>query len=287
MKAQLEKISSPPQNSFKIFEFKEDEFDAPWHFHPEFELTFIVKSGGMRYVGDSVMEFEAEDLVLIGENLPHCWKNTEDNKEKSQSIVVQWGDDVMGAGWLNNPEFAGIARLLWSASRGVQFETVTVKKVAPLLVAMLKQEPFDKILTFLRVLKILSESKNKKYLSGVGFTSKLTSKSNERINKVHNFVKENYHRPIKLSEVASLVSMGEEPFCRFFKKTFNKTFFFFLNEYKINLACKFLIESDKRVSEVAFLSGYESLPFFYKQFKKLMGCSPLVYQKKYRKINVN
>lgn len=286
MKAQLEKISSPPQSSFKVFQFLKEEFDAPWHFHPEFELTYIVKSGGMRYVGDSVMEFEAEDLVLIGENLPHCWKNTEKSDEMSQSIVVQWTEHVIGDGWLNRAEFADISQLLWSASRGIQFERKTVKKIVPLLNKMLEQEPFDKIISLLEVLKTLAESKGKKYVSGTGFTSKLTSKSNERINKVHNFVKENYHRAIKLSEVANLVSMGEEPFCRFFKKTFNKSFFFFLNEYKINLACKFLIESDKRVSEVAFLSGYESLPFFYKQFKKLMGCSPLVYQRKYRKLHV-
>lgn len=287
MKAQLEKISSPPQSSFKVFQYAKEEFDAPWHFHPEFELTYIVRSGGIRYVGDSVMEFEEGDLVLVGKNLPHCWKNTENSEGLSESIVMQWSEDVIGEDWLNRPEFSDIQELLRLSARGIQFKRKTAKKVLPLLKSMISMEPFDKILSLLQVLKVLATSKGKNYLSVSAFTSNLSSKSNERINKVHNFVKENYHRPIKLSEVANLVSMGEEPFCRFFKKTFNKSFFFFLNEYKINLACKYLIESDKRVSEVAFLSGYESLPFFYKQFKKLMGCSPLVYQKKYKRLYID
>ena len=77
MKALLEKISNPAQSSFTIFYYSEKEFDAPWHFHPEYELTYIKSSSGMRYVGDSVLEFEAGDLVLLGPNLPHCWKNTD------------------------------------------------------------------------------------------------------------------------------------------------------------------------------------------------------------------
>ncbi|WP_089379777.1 helix-turn-helix domain-containing protein [Lutibacter agarilyticus] len=61
----------------------------------------------------------------------------------------------------------------------------------------------------------------------------------------------------------------------------NKSFFTFVNEYRINLACKYLIETNKQVSQIAYDCGYESLPFFYRQFQKFMGCSPLVFKKMY------
>ena len=105
-----------------------------------------------------------------------------------------------------------------------------------------------------------------------------------KIDLIQNYVGDNYHRQLTLAEVANIVGMSEETFCRFFKRSFNKSFFTFLNEYKVKLACKELIESNKQVSEIAFLCGYESLPFFYRQFKKFIGCSPLVYQKKYLKV---
>ena len=73
MKAQFEKITTSRDNSFKAFSYEDRQFDAPWHYHPELELTFIVSSNGLRYVGDSMQKFEEKDLVLLGPDLPHFW----------------------------------------------------------------------------------------------------------------------------------------------------------------------------------------------------------------------
>ncbi len=64
-----------------------------------------------------------------------------------------------------------------------------------------------------------------------------------------------------------------------------KSFFEFLNEYKINRACKLLIETDKQVSEICYASGFESIPFFYRQFKKFKSCQPKTYQLNYQKMS--
>ena len=45
--------------------------DAAWHYHSQYELLYITKSTGIRFVGDSVTHFEAGDLVLVGPYLPH------------------------------------------------------------------------------------------------------------------------------------------------------------------------------------------------------------------------
>ncbi len=287
MKAQLEKISSSPRSSFKVFTYSDSMFNAPWHFHPEYELTYIEQSSGMRYVGDSVLEFEKGDLVLLGSNLPHCWKNTTVSEMTSKSIVVQWKEDVIGEGWLTKTEFSDINKLLILASRGVKFNNRVTKKIVPLLRKMEKQTPFENIISLLQILNTLAHSKNKITLSGNNFAPKLNVKVNERINVIHNFIMENYQRQITLKEISCVVSMSEESFCRFFKKTFNKSFFTFLNEYKIKLACQLLIDSNKQVAEIAFLSGYESLPFFYRQFNKFIKCTPLVYQQKYARAFAN
>ena len=89
MKAQFEKIVTSVDSSFHAFLYENENFDAPWHFHPEYELTYIVKGKGMRYVGNSVQKFEEGDFVLLGSNLPHCWKNQHQYKGTVKSLVFQ------------------------------------------------------------------------------------------------------------------------------------------------------------------------------------------------------
>lgn len=283
MKAQLEKISGSTQNSFKLFRYSKPQFDAPWHFHPEYELTYIVKSNGIRYVGDSVTEFEEGDFVLLGSNVPHCWKNVESQKENAESIVIQWNDDILGLGWQDKNEFAMVKNLLAASTRGVKFNREVTRRIKPVLFGMPKQSSFEKLISFLRILQLLALSGNQELLSGDNFTIKASLVESRNIDLVQNFVAKNYRNPMSLREVSNLVTMTEETFCRFFKRTFNKSFFTFVNEYKIKRACKLLIKSNDQVSEIAFESGYESLPFFYRQFKKFIGCTPLAYRKRYIK----
>ncbi|MEJ0031841.1 MAG: helix-turn-helix domain-containing protein [Bacteroidota bacterium] len=75
--------------------------------------------------------------------------------------------------------------------------------------------------------------------------------------------------------------MSEEAFSRFFSKVMNKPFFTFLNEYRINAACQLLIETDKPVADVATEAGFETLPFFYRQFSKFKKSTPKKYRDKF------
>ncbi len=74
--------------------------------------------------------------------------------------------------------------------------------------------------------------------------------------------------------------MNKAAFCRYFKKITNKTYFEFLNEIRIGYACKILIEEEnKNITDVAFLSGFNNMSNFNRQFKIIMGQSPSAYLK--------
>ncbi|WP_152285459.1 AraC family transcriptional regulator [Flavicella marina] len=279
MKAQFEKIASPADNSFNSFIYNNKRFIAPWHFHPEYELTYIVKGKGIRYVGNSIHKFEEGDFVLLGPDIPHCWKNTDDTSENVQSIIFQWEQHILGTDWILKSEFSSIKKLFDKAKQGVRFSNEIAKKYSSQLLELLSKPPFEKIIGFIQILELLSHENDIDLLSSANFTPILNRKANNRIEAVYHFVRHNYDKKIKLKDVSSLVAMTDEAFCRFFKKTFNKSFFTFVNEYRINLACKSLTETNKQVSQIAYDCGYESLPFFYKQFQKFMNCSPLHFRK--------
>lgn len=283
MKAQFEKITTSIESSFHSFIYENENFEAPWHFHPEYELTYVVKGQGIRYVGNNVQKFEEGDLVLLGSNLPHCWKNTSQNKEHVKSIVFQWNDTILGENWLEKSEFQQIKQLLIDSSKGIHFKKNYAEKKLPAIKDILNKSPFEKLMSFINLLDELSKQENTHLLTTSDFLPNLNRKANNRIDKVYDYVRENYDKKIKLEDVSSLVSMGDEAFCRFFKKSLNKSFFTFINEYRVNLACKSLIETNKQVSQIAYECGYESLPFFYRQFQKFMNCSPLVFKKMYLK----
>ncbi|WP_282133050.1 AraC family transcriptional regulator [Cellulophaga baltica] len=284
MKAEFEKIRVTNNSSFSAFVYESDEFDAPWHFHPEFELTYILKGEGVRYVGNSVQQFEAGDFVLLGSNLPHCWKNTSEDATYVKSIVIQWDANLLGVGWLEKREFYSIKKLLERASEGIHFNAIVAAKMTSKLEEVLTKDPLEKLLSFLKVLKEISEITSYNLLVTPGFTPILNSKTNHRIDVIQDFVANNYTKKIKLEDIAGTLAMGNEAFCRFFKKSHSKSFFTYLNEYRINIACKLLIESKKQVSQIAYECGYESLPFFYRQFDRYMNCSPLSFRKQYLKL---
>jgi AraC-like DNA-binding protein len=104
------------------------------------------------------------------------------------------------------------------------------------------------------------------------------------MNTVYQFVRKNYQDKVTLAQIASEVHMSEEAFSRFFSKLMNKPFFTFLNEYRINAACQMLIETDKPVSDVAMESGFETLPFFYRQFSKFKKLSPKRFRDSFRAV---
>ncbi|MEM6841307.1 MAG: AraC family transcriptional regulator [Bacteroidota bacterium] len=280
MKAVLEKINNPQASVITAFNYVEDHFAAPWHYHPEYELTCILESEGIRYVGNHISEYQPLDLVLLGTNLPHRWKKSEESTGKASSLVIQWKPAVL-------PEVVdlqAIQQLLAQASRGLFFSREVAEEMLPRLKAIVLSEG-NRYLQLLSLLQKLSEIDEYAFLSAESFSPDLSKKTSDRLDKVQQYVEDRFTEKITLAQVADLVNMTESSFSRFFSRVMQKPFFSFLNEYRINRASKLLIETEYSIAEVGFSCGYDSLPFFYKQFKKIKGYSPLAFRKSYRAAN--
>lgn len=64
-------------------------------------------------------------------------------------------------------------------------------------------------------------------------------------------------------------------FCRFFKATIGRTFTAYVNELRIGLACKLLVEPERRVSASAYEASFGNLSNFNRCFLCLKKVSPL------------
>lgn len=283
MRAQLEQLRTRPNHSFNAFMFRKDEFDASFHFHPEYELTYILSSSGTRYVGNHFEDFKENDLILLGPDLPHCWKNTYPQKGGASAIVIHWDKDLIDKKWLDSEDFTSIKKLFQCASYGVKFNATTAVNFRNKLKKLTKLESFERFHYFLKILRELSLCPETTLLTSNNDTHLLNYNNNERIGITLDYIREHYARKVNLAEVAQKNKMTEEAFSRFFSKVMRKTFFCYLNEYRINHACTQLIETDKSISEICYASGYDTQPFFFRQFRKFKSCTPGEYRINYLK----
>ncbi|NIJ43744.1 AraC-like DNA-binding protein/mannose-6-phosphate isomerase-like protein (cupin superfamily) [Wenyingzhuangia heitensis] len=285
MKAKYHNIIPSQGSSFRAVLFEDKEFPAAWHFHEEYELTYIVKSTGVRYVGNSMETFDNDDLVMVGANLPHCWKTIGEQTEDVKCIVIQWQEDLL-KNWLDKKEIKFIKDLLKRAQRGIRFDKELACEIKPMLLKMVELPPFERLILFMQVLQKLALSSQFELLAGPNFTNSLSYKESERINVVYDYLKENYLNKITVDDISEVMNMSSDTFSRFFKKTFHSSFFTFLNEYKISIACKMLIDTDLSISEIGYKVGYNNLTFFHRQFQKHMQVSPSKYRKSYQRIPI-
>lgn len=120
LKASYEVLQPAGNSSFLLRTFGRTGFAAPYHFHPEYELTWIVKGSGKRYAGSNMADFSDGDLVLLGPHVPHCWKLQPDAKT-ARSIVIQFTPDFLGNGFFDKAELVNIHKLFHRSGSGIQF----------------------------------------------------------------------------------------------------------------------------------------------------------------------
>lgn len=276
MKAIFQPISNNLNQSFHYDIFEKDDFETPWHYHPEWELTYICESSGIRSVGNSIQSYYPGELVLVGPNLPHCWKSNSNKKKIAKSVFVQFNKSLLGEGWMEKDEFIAINKLLKASVHGVMFSKDTAKMGGKKLLHM---EHLPPMIRLLRIVELLHELSLMDYdVLSLGADFDVNINASRRIQKIMEFVENNYQNKISSLELSDLVYMTPVSFSKFFKKRFNKTFTSYLNEYRISKACELLRETESSVEQISFEVGYFNLSFFHRKFKFITNRTPAQYR---------
>jgi len=279
MRAKLELLSQQNNNrSFLCYEVKLPSFDFFWHYHPEYELTYIVKGTGKRLVGDSYENFDEGDLALLGPSLPHTWFTEKKSEHNCRAIVIQFSLNFIEP-MLQYPEMADIKKLLRKADKGLKFSYQKSKELAVDLHQILQTTGVDSITSLLSLLQKLSNSRTIS-LATPGFRPIKGNQNQQRINIVFQYVQQQFKNAISLREAASLIHLSESAFCKFFKRVSGKTFSDYVNDIRIAHACQLLIESDMLIEQIAYESGFDSLTYFNRIFLKKKATKPGSFRKK-------
>jgi AraC-like DNA-binding protein len=287
MKPVLEKVSATINSSFNFEYVDESCYYSTWHYHPELEIILMLEGTGTGFVGDGIVHFGPGTLSFIGENVPHVWLNEKqyyekDSKLKARCVVIKFRKDFLGSLFFELPEMVRIRNLFDHAMRGLTFGGTSKPRLDKLITGIVEeQDPEDRLFSLLRVLQLMSVEPGQKYISNRPYYEKGNAQDIDRIDRIYKFLMNNFTRKIELGEVAEIASLSPTAFCRYFKSRTNKTFSQFLNEIRIGHSCKLLIERDLSISEVCYQSGFNYPSNFHKQFKKIKGLTPQIYQSRY------
>ena len=290
MKPALRQITSTHQSSFLIRKDRGESMVNNWHYHPEIELLYIKKSSGTWLIGDHIGHFKNGDVVLIGANLPHCFRHespylTAKGAAMGETICIKFIPAIFGDPFFNIPETKGIRQLLSKCKCGLKLTGKTKNIIAVIIEKMMAASPGKKLIHLLYILEEISEKKEYTQLSSAGFIQSPGNLDNDRIKMIFEYSFNHYNEQITLQQVSSLLNMTTPSFCRYFKSKTKKTYIRFLMEVRIGYACRLLVEDEKNVSEICYESGYNNISHFNHQFKAITKKSPSEYKMDYLQLS--
>ena len=254
-------------------------FTFPWHFHNEIEIVYVIRSHGTRYVADSSEPFYEGDLVLIGSNVPHYWKNDNayyetDSGLRVNAIVIQIIPELLEKPINNYPELAHIKELITRADKGVHFSNAFSSKIGKQLTSLYNVKSFDRFSALLKILDAMARTRHYRLLASPDSRHKIINVNDDRLNKIFNYIKLNYTDKILLADIARKFEMNPSSFSRYFKLKSGKTLIEYINEMRIRYACKMLQENSYTIAQICFKCGFNNISNFNRIFKKKMKITP-------------
>jgi len=253
------------------------------HRHEEIQLTLILKGEGTLLVGSIMHSFKENEVYLIGANIPHVFKSdasyfSPDNEKEVHALTIFFNTKGKLASLFDLPELKSVYSFFSSNYSGFRIPQNSFADISGKILAIQYSNGLDQLMQFFQLLRSLSTLENIDALAPEVQLQSFSDYEGLRISNIYNYIMQHYNRDITLEEVAAAAFMTPQAFCRYFKKHTRVTFVTFLNEIRINEACKKLIEgSYDSVSSVAYDCGFNSITNFNRVFKSTTGKSPRQY----------
>ncbi len=284
MKALYEKVAIDEQRSLAVRQYTQPYFDAPWHYHPEYELTYISHGYGRRFVGDHTELFTTGDLVLLGPELPHFWRSDDDFHQGTltqqvEAIVVQFPASFAEQGLVTLPETQAVCQLLARARYGLRFRVAISQQLAPALHQLVTKTGLTQVLALLDILAQLTTDPDAYPLASDGYQLAPGAADTERLKRVLEFMLAHFREDIPLTDIAEVADMVPAAFCRYFKKRTRKSFIEYLTDLRVGYARKLLTTSNLTVGMIGLEAGFTNVSHFHRQFKRHTGMTPAQYQR--------
>ena len=271
------KIPKPEKDALVYQEDHEIIFYGQLHQHEEIQISLIVAGSGSLIVGDSIRDYNKNDILVIGENVPHVFRSDLNTSSESVMYSLFFTKTSFGKDFFNLSDLSELDQFFNDSEYGIRI--LSKKRGIIKNFKKLRQlNRIERIASLLKILNIIHQSKNEP-LSSFVYRKKYTEFDGKRMNEVFQFAMDHFQESISLDEISEKANMSKNAFCRYFKKRTNKTFFQFLIEIRIEHACKLLYKNQElSISVISELCGFQNIANFNRKFKELKKMTPSDYR---------
>ena len=274
------KIPKPENNALIYQEDRGVVFYNKLHQHEEIQISIILKGEGDLVVGDTINRYSANDIVVLGSNLPHLFRSDASNIEESHMLTLFFTKESFGKFFFDLIELKELESFFRKISAGIRLLDYK-EEVKSTFLALEDASHLERFIHFLTILKHITVSKTEP-LSSFIYQRIYTEDEGARMSNVMNHAMAEFDKDISLNEISEIANMTPNAFCRYFKQRTNKTFFQFLTEIRLEHSCRLLVKNkDISISEISDLSGFKNMSNFNRKFKQYKGLTPTAYRKSY------
>lgn len=100
------------------------------------------------------------------------------------------------------------------------------------------------------------------------------------LREIEKEIRENYAENLTLRELGKKYFINSSYLGQIFRKKYGQSFKDYLNNQRIREACRQLLNTDKRINQIAEDVGYRDTDYFICKFIEVKGCSPSRFRKK-------
>ena len=257
------------------------DLEAKLHRHDAWELFYVVRGHGHRTAGDTLQPFGAGDVTLLPPSMLHRWEFAPDSADANGHIrylMVAFSHAFVLRCIDTFPEIRNVLTGVTFPQNALNFGAESSYAIRRILVRANETDELGRLSEMLRLLPFIFTSSDH---SLAGQPMRI-EREVRRMQQIHVYVMRHYARPIALDDIASEVGMNRSAFCAYFKRHKGTTFSRFVTQYRLNTACELLKHSQKQVSEICYMTGFNDLPHFIRVFTRTLGVSPSKYRKRFR-----
>lgn len=229
----------------------------PVHFHTSFELLSVETEGIELTVDDTLYIPKKGDIILIPPDSAHSYRT----KEHSVIGLIIFCSDY-------------ISEIYDEIKTGIRRDPVI--KGGEELYRALKESEGDHCLFRAQLYRIASEYFKNSVITGE------TERNRGFIAQFSEYLSAHSAEPLREKDVAKALGYHPRYLSLLVKKNFGVGFRAVLNDYRIRTACEMLRSEKHNITEVYLAAGFESQCAFNRNFKEIMGVTPMKYRQGYR-----
>ncbi len=253
------------------------------HFHNYMEIGYCYEGTGTLTLGKKNYRFSGGEFTVIPQNYPHTTNSDDDTVSRWEYLFVD-AEGILQETCGHNPiRQERMSRRLNSRALFLKEKDYPSLggKVRRILDIMRNTEEFyqEEAAGLLTAL-LAGIARNNQETSEKEESGLEDSKFSVMIAQTLQYISTHYAEPIKVKELASICHISETHFRRIFSSYMNMSPLEYINQVRIRMACEHLKRTDEPIAEIAVKCGFSTNSTFNRNFKQLLGVTPMEWRKR-------